>query len=112
MSNFIGSALRRAGHQVEIRQDGMHALAELQSTEKKYDLMLTDVVMPGMDGVELARRAGSLHPDMKAVFITGFAAVSVCKAAPAANMPVSKRVLSKPFHLRDLAQNIDRVLAA
>lgn len=112
MGRFLCAALRRAGHHVDVTSDGMDALAELQAEDKNYDLMLTDVVMPGIDGVELARRAGTIRPEMKVMFITGFAAVALGKPKEAANMPVSKRTLSKPFHLRELAQNIDRVLAA
>lgn len=113
MSNLISSSLRKAGHKVNVIQDGIHALAELQDEECDYDLMLTDVAMPGIDGVELARRATTLRPDMQVMFITGFAAVALSKPAPkAANVPVSKRELSRPVHLRELAQNIDRLLAA
>ncbi len=113
MGNFLYSALRKAGHQVDLAGDGIHALAELQSEEKTYDLMLTDVKMRGMDGVELARRATDLRPDMTVMFITGFAAVALSKpTAKAANLPLSKRELSRPVHLRELAQNIDRLLAA
>ncbi|MEQ1671098.1 MAG: response regulator, partial [Hyphomicrobium sp.] len=68
-----------------------------------------DIVMPKMDGIELARRASEIDPDLKIMFITGFAAVVLnSDNAP----PKDSRVLSKPFHLKDLVREVDRLLAA
>jgi two-component system cell cycle response regulator CpdR len=65
--------------------------------------------MPGLDGVELARRARSAIPGLRVMFITGFAAVVLDGGrAPVPNASV----LSKPFHLRDLVSHVERVLAA
>ncbi len=113
MRSFLGTALRKAGHQVDMAEDGVCALAELQTEENSYDLLLADVVMPGMDGVELARRASDLRPALKVMFITGFAGVSLAKpASETANVPLKSRILSQPFHLKDLVLNVDRLLAA
>ena len=65
--------------------------------------------MPGLDGIELARRAAKEQPGLKVMFITGFAAVAL-KAKE--QTPKGTRVLSKPFHLRDLVNQVDRMLAA
>ena len=65
--------------------------------------------MPVMDGIELARRAAEIDPEMKIMFITGFAAVALSAANQA---PEDAKVLSKPFHLKDLVQEVDRVIAA
>jgi len=73
------------------------------------DLLLTDIVMPGLDGIELARRAAENDPVMKIVFITGFAAVALSAQSQA---PKDAKVLSKPFHLKDLVVEIERVIAA
>ena len=67
--------------------------------EEPFELLLTDIVMPEMDGIELARKATELDPDMKVMFITGFAAVAL---NPDNHAPKDAKVLSKPFHLRDL----------
>jgi two-component system cell cycle response regulator CpdR len=48
-----------------------------------FELLLTDIVMPEMDGIELARRATELDPDIKVMFITGFAAVALSAPRPA-----------------------------
>jgi two-component system cell cycle response regulator CpdR len=65
--------------------------------------------MPEMDGIELARRATEIDPDLKVMFITGFAAVALNAAQ---QTPRDAKVLSKPFHLKDLVNEVDRLLAA
>ena len=69
--------------------------------------MLTDIVMPEMDGIELAQKVSILVPDMRVMFITGFSAVTLRAGQ---TLPQAK-VLSKPFHLRDLVLEIDRMFA-
>ena len=61
--------------------------------------------MPEMDGIELARRATELDPDIKVMFITGFAAVAL---NPDSQAPKDAKVLSKPFHLRDLVNEVEK----
>ncbi|HUU25414.1 MAG TPA: response regulator, partial [Methyloceanibacter sp.] len=60
-------------------------------------------------GIELARKASELDPDLKIMFITGFAAVAL---NPDNNAPKDAKILSKPFHLRDLVDQVERMLAA
>ena len=55
--------------------NGLSAYQRLR--EEPFELLLTDIVMPEMDGIELARRAAELDPDIKIMFITGFAAVAL-----------------------------------
>ena len=107
MRRFLRKALERAGHAVVDAGQGDEALTELQLRE--FDLLLTDIVMPVMDGIELARRAAEIDPEMKIMFITGFAAVAL---NPANRAPEDAKVLSKPFHLKDLVQDVERVIAA
>jgi two-component system cell cycle response regulator CpdR len=66
-------------------------------------------VMPEMDGIELARRASEIDPDLKIMFITGFAAVAL---NPDSNAPRDAKILSKPFHLRELVREVDKLLQA
>lgn len=103
MREYLARALERSGYSVAAVDRGTAAIPLLES--ESFDLLLTDIVMPEMDGIELARRAGEMAPDMKVMFITGFAAVTL-KAGRA--MP-NARVLSKPFHLRDLVLEVDRL---
>jgi two-component system, cell cycle response regulator CpdR len=107
MRGFLAAALRRAGHEVRDHSEGESALEALE--REVFDLLLTDIVMPGLDGIELARRGAELDPAMKIVFITGFAAVALASGAPT---PTGSKVLSKPFHLREIVDEVDRVMAA
>ena len=103
MREYLTRALERSGYLVTAVDRGTAAIPLLE--RERFDLLLTDIVMPEMDGIELAQRAGELAADMRVMFITGFAAVTL-KAGKA--MP-NARVLSKPFHLRDLVLEVDRL---
>lgn len=107
LRTFLAGALSKAGHDVTDFPDGDLALDAIMSAN--FDLLLTDIVMPGIDGVELARKAADLQPNMKIVFITGFAAVAL---NPANQAPAKAKVLSKPFHLRELVAEVEKVMAA
>ncbi len=107
MRRFLVKALENAGFQVASYDNGLSAYTRLQ--EEPFELLLTDIVMPEMDGIELARRATELDPDIKVMFITGFAAVAL---NPDSQAPKDAKVLSKPFHLRDLVNEVQKVLAA
>ncbi|WP_294280709.1 response regulator, partial [uncultured Sphingomonas sp.] len=103
MREYLTRALERSGYAVKAVDRGTAALPLLE--EESFDLLLTDIVMPEMDGIELAQKASELVPSLRVMFITGFAAVTL-KAGSA--MPQA-RVLSKPFHLRDLVLEVDRL---
>jgi two-component system cell cycle response regulator CpdR len=103
MRLYLARALEKVGYSVTAVDRGTAALPLLQT--EPFDLLLTDIVMPEMDGIELAQQAAAIAPDMRVMFITGFAAVALkaSKAAPTA------KVLSKPFHLKDLVAEVDRL---
>jgi two-component system, cell cycle response regulator CpdR len=104
MREYLARALTKSGYAVESVDRGTAAL-ELIKSGQTFDLLLTDIVMPEMDGIELAQKAAIVAPMLRVMFITGFSAVSL-KAGQA--MPNAK-VLSKPFHLRDLVLEVDRM---
>jgi two-component system cell cycle response regulator CpdR len=107
MRRFLVKALQTAGYTVISYDNGLSAYERLR--EEPFELLLTDIVMPEMDGIELARRAAELDPDMKIMFITGFAAVAL---NPDSTAPRQAKVLSKPFHLRELVNEVGKMLAA
>jgi len=107
LRKFLAAALVKAGHAVTDFGDGGAAWACIK--DATFDLLLTDIVMPGMDGIELAKRAAELNATLKIMFITGFAAVAL---HPASGAPKQAKVLSKPFHLREIVAEVDRMLAA
>ncbi len=109
MLEFLTHALEKAGHSVQPACDGLSALEALKQSKKPFDLLLTDIVMPGIDGIELAQKVTDLHPDTKVMFITGFAAVALAQNK---NPAPNTRVLSKPFHLNELVTQVETLLKA
>ncbi|MFM6932633.1 MAG: cell cycle two-component system response regulator CpdR [Novosphingobium sp.] len=103
MRTYLARALENAGYEVVAVDRGTAALPLLE--DQHFDLLLSDIVMPEMDGIELAQRCAEVSPETKVMFITGFAAVTLKanREAPQA------RVLSKPFHLKDLVMEVERV---
>ena len=107
MRHFLSMALTRAGHEVESCADGLAALVALGTGN--FDLLLADIIMPGMDGIELSHKAAAQHPALKVMFITGFAAVA--RGQRPAGEP-GPHVLSKPFHLKELVDQVESLLKA
>ena len=103
MREYLTRALEKSGYEVTSVNCGSKAAPLLD--ENDYDLLLTDIVMPEMDGIELARHCSKVSPQTKVMFITGFSGVAL-RAGDAA--PQAK-VLSKPFHLRDLVLEVERM---
>jgi two-component system, cell cycle response regulator CpdR len=103
MRTYLARALQNAGYDVVAVDRGTAALPLL--IEGDFDLLLSDIVMPEMDGIELAQRCAEVSPRTKVMFITGFAAVTLkaSREAPQA------KVLSKPFHLKDLVMEVERI---
>ena len=103
MRTYLARALENAGYSVVAVDRGTEAVPHLESSH--FDLLLSDIVMPEMDGIELAQRCNEVSPATKVMFITGFAAVALRANR---NAPQTK-VLSKPFHLRDLVLEVQRI---
>ena len=103
MRGYLCRALEKNGYEVQSVDRGTDAVPLLEN--EHFDLLLSDIVMPEMDGIELAQRCNEVSPSTKVMFITGFAAVSL-KASR--EQPTAK-VLSKPFHLRDLVLEVERI---
>ena len=103
MRTYLARALERTGYKVTAVDNGLAALPLLDA--EPFDLLLTDIVMPEMDGIELAQKASAIDPSIRVMFITGFAAVALQggRTAPEA------KLLSKPFHLKDLVLEVDRI---
>ncbi len=105
MRGYLARALEKSGYEVIAVDRGTEALPLLKA--QRFDLLLTDIVMPEMDGIELAQHCGKISPDTQVMFITGFSGVTL-RAGQA--VPRAK-LLSKPFHLRDLVLEVDRMFA-
>ncbi|MDA8707964.1 response regulator [Hellea sp.] len=107
MRKFFEKALEKAGHHVIACADGERALRALKFADGAFDMLLTDIMMPGMDGIELAKQAETLSPGIKIMFITGFSAVAMGDSSAA-----EQTVLQKPVHLRQLVNEVDKLIAA
>ena len=104
---FVKRALGHYGHNVTAVGDGGSALAALE--ECAYDLLLTDIVMPGMDGIALALKATKDRPALPVVLMTGFAA----ERQRAHNLDaLIDRVVSKPFSLKEICAVVADALQA
>ncbi len=103
MREYLSRALEKSGYEVTAVDRGTEAVPHLE--QGHFNLLLTDIVMPEMDGIELAQKCALISPKTEVMFITGFSGVRL-KAGQ--EMPKAK-VLSKPFHLRDLVMEVDRL---
>ncbi len=108
MLNFLVKALENASHIVTPKSDGMEALEAINNPNNNFDLLLTDIVIPGIDGIELAKKAADANPDVRIMFITGFSAMATKqeKQGTASN----SKLMSKPFHLNDLIEQVETLL--
>ncbi len=100
----LADMLRARGHRVTEASNGSHALLELERTP--IELMLLDFAMPGMNGAELAAEALALRPDLKLVFVTGYADSEAIDRAVAGRA----QVLKKPVGAGDLFGAIEALL--
>lgn len=103
MREHLTRALEKANYEVVAVDRGTAAVPLLD--KQKFDLLLTDIVMPEMDGIELAQHCAAVCPDTQVMFITGFSGVTLRAGE---SVPKAK-ILSKPFHLRDLVLEVDRL---
>jgi DNA-binding response OmpR family regulator len=105
VSAFVNRALTYAGHRVSVVPDGIAALSAL--SVEPFDLLLTDIVMPGLDGIALALKASKDYPDMKILLMTGFAS----ERQRAHNLEaLVHRVIDKPFTLDQVCAAVDEEL--
>lgn len=106
VSAFVARALTQRGHAVTPVADGMAALAAL--ARESFDLLLTDIVMPEIDGIALALKASKDYPAMKILLMTGYAA----ERQRAHNLEaLVHRVIMKPFTLEEIQRAVSELLA-
>ena len=102
---FLKSALEKNGHTIDACEDGTEALTLLKNGPH-YDLLLTDIVMPNMDGLELSNQARKLYPKLKIMYITGFSGL-----LENSENNENIQVISKPFHLKDIVTQVNTTLS-
>ncbi len=98
-------ALTRHGYSVVTADNGEQAL-ELLSENEKFDLLISDVVMPGMDGPTMVAEARKTWPDLKILFMSGYAEEQLRKSIDIENV----NFLAKPFSVTELAEATRRAM--
>lgn len=94
--------LERAGYEVLFAADGQRALSLLAERKKRIDLLLTDVVMPVLDGPKLAARFSRIDPDVPVLYMSGYSRAGMAGYA----LPEGATLLQKPFSPADLLQAV------
>ena len=102
---FTAQALNELGYRVTWAEDAEAALRELATDASRFDIVFTDVVMPGMDGVELARRIRQVHDDLPVVLTSGYSHVL------AQNGTHGFELLRKPYSIEQLSRVLGKVLS-
>ncbi|TJX28445.1 MAG: response regulator, partial [Mesorhizobium sp.] len=100
-------ALERAGHAIDIAADGAQGLSRIRAANGGYDLVVSDIRMPEMDGIEMAVAAAALFPAMKIMLMTGYA--DQRERAEELN-GIILDVVQKPFTLAEIRSRVERAL--
>lgn len=102
---LLSITLRRKGHDVQVAADGSEALMAL--SRERFDLLLTDIVMPVVDGIALSLKAARDDPDMRILMMTGYAA----ERQRAYNLEeLIHDVVLKPFTMQDIGKAVEAAL--
>ncbi len=105
---FVKRALEMDGHQVVAEADGAAALDRLNDERGAFDMILSDIRMPLMDGIALALAAGRDFPELPILLMTGFA--DQRERAHDLNA-IIEDVITKPFSLAEIRAAVEKVLA-
>jgi two-component system cell cycle sensor histidine kinase/response regulator CckA len=101
--------LQLAGYKVVETRDGKDALRAAQVHEEKIDLLLTDVVMPGMNGPELAKEIKKIHPETRILFVSGYTSDFIAHRGV---LEAGVSLLTKPFTRSGLTQKVREMFNA
>jgi two-component system, cell cycle response regulator CpdR len=109
MRTLVARAIAMDGHEIVTAQDGAEALEILTRDNGAFDLLLTDIQMPVMDGIALALSAARDFPDVVILLMTGFAH----QRERASNLSaIAHDVITKPFSVADIRTAVADALAS
>jgi two-component system NtrC family sensor kinase len=103
VGTFATDALRELGYVTELRPNADEALEELKRQAGRYDVVFSDVVMPGTSGIELAQQIRKLYPDLPVVLTSGYSHVL------AQNGTFGFELLQKPYSIEQLSRVLAKV---
>jgi two-component system, cell cycle response regulator CpdR len=105
--DLVQRSLALDGHQVIVTQDGAEALEKLHDEAGRIDLLISDVQMPGLDGIELVEKAVAAAPKLRVILMSGFAG-GLGRADHLKDKIA--RVITKPFTLEQMRSTVKGVL--
>ena len=103
--NFLVSVFSKHGHNCDTAKDGLEALEKIKNNS--FDAVVTDIVMPQMDGITLTKEMVKLYPDLPILIITGHAEEYSAKSAIAAG---AREFIKKPFSLPEFIIRFDKMM--
>jgi two-component system cell cycle response regulator CpdR len=109
MRTLVARAIAMDGHEIVTAADGAEALEILSNGQNAFDLLLTDIQMPVMDGIALALTAARDLPDLTILLMTGFA--DQRERASGLNA-IAHDIITKPFSVADIRSAVADALAA
>src|SRR6185295_7043799 len=106
LREVVEDVLAAAGYAVMSAAHPQDALELAQRHAGTIDILLTDVIMPDLNGIEVARRLKRTRPDVRTLFMSGY----LFDAVDGQTLPESLDLIAKPFSAEDLAQKVRDVL--
>ncbi len=104
---FTARAIAACGHAVETADDGDLGLATIREAQGGFDLVLSDIRMPAMDGIEMAKRAAGEFPGLKILLMTGYADQRE-RAGDLERIVID--VVAKPFSLNEIRTRVEKAI--
>ena len=108
ITDLLQTILTGLGYQVTVSSNSLEALALIERDPALFDLLITDMTMPHLTGLELAQKTLSIKPDLPIILCTGFSEQVDANGARAMGL---REFLMKPFSVREVSAAIRRALA-
>ena len=106
VQTVIGRLLRKLGYTVLIAGDGFEGVSIYEEQGEEIDLVITDIVMPGMNGIEMAKELRERSPELKVLFISGYVGSETGQLKD----PPPQPFLPKPFSVEELSETVREIL--
>jgi two-component system cell cycle sensor histidine kinase/response regulator CckA len=106
VQTVVGRLLRKLGYTVLIADDGLEGASLFAQCSEEIDLVITDIVMPGQTGIEMAQELRSRRPGLKILFLSGYAGHD----PDSLESPLPQPFLPKPFSVEALAESVRGIL--